>query len=219
MFSSQSVLSFFPSLVWVHDLAEVDSAPLNEALWKCLNAMRKKSDAYSAGRTWQTDTNVHELPEFQPLLAYIHFAADQILDFLGVEKHPLSVTGCWGNFGPSGTSHHEHSHPNNYLSGVYYVRAPTGGNTINFIDPRPQAHVIAPPIAKKNAHIASQVSLDIAPGRLILFPAWVRHSVDINKSKDERMSIAFNLMFEDFGRNLSKPRFKGNLNDDRRPKR
>lgn len=218
MFSSQTVLAFFPTFVWVHDLPVADHKPINEGLWRALDGMRTKSNTFSAGRTWQTETNIHELPEFQPVLPFIHFAADQILDFLGIQKSPLFVTGCWGNFGPTGTSHHEHSHPNNFLSGVYYVRAPKGGNTINFIDPRPQAHVLAPPVAKKTTHTASLVNIDLAPGRLIFFPAWVRHSVDANKSDEERLSIAFNLMFEDYGRNLSKPRFTGNLNQDRRQK-
>ena len=37
-----------------------------------------------------------------------------------------------------GAAHGLHSHPNNFLSGVYYVRVPSGGDTINFHDPRSQ---------------------------------------------------------------------------------
>ncbi len=41
--------------------------------------------------------------------------------------------------------HRLHSHRNNFLSGVYYVRVPPGAGSINFYDPRPQAGVIRPP--------------------------------------------------------------------------
>ena len=46
---------------------------------------------------------------------------------------------------------------------------------------------------------------------MVLFPAWLKHSVDPNRSRGLRMSIAFNLMFEDFGETQSRPRFKGNF--------
>lgn len=216
MFASKTVLSFFPSFVWVHDLAVSDYGPLNETLLAWLSAMRRDSKAYSAGRTWQTDTDLQLRAEMSGINRFVLAAADGVLEFLGVEKSPVFVSGAWANFGPAGTSHHEHSHPNNFLSAVYYLRAPKGGHTINFIDPRPQAHVIAPRVVRPSTNTASLVTLDIAPGRLVLFPAWLRHSVDTNKSEEERLSIAFNLMFEDFGRELSRPRFKGNLHEKRR---
>lgn len=216
MFASQTVLPFFPSFVWVHDLALADYQPLNKKLEAFLTPMRPKSDAYAGARTWQTDTDLQTRPEFSDLAKIMLFAADGVIDFLGLEKGPLFLSGAWANFGPPGTTHHEHSHPNNFLSGVYYLKAPRGGNIINFLDPRPQAHVIAPRVKKPSTNTASLVTLEIAAGRVVLFPAWLRHSVPVNASQEERVSIAVNIMFEDYGANMSRPRFKATTGDNRR---
>jgi ectoine hydroxylase-related dioxygenase (phytanoyl-CoA dioxygenase family) len=47
--------------------------------------------------------------------------------------------------------------------------------------------------------------LRIATGSLILFPAWLPHSVDANRSDRERISISFNLMFATYAEALSPP--------------
>jgi hypothetical protein len=40
---------------------------------------------------------------------------------------------------------------------------------------------------------------------LLVFPAYLQHSVDANASPAERISVSFNIMFCDFTENLSKP--------------
>ncbi len=215
-FARKAVFPLFPTFIWQHELPASDSQSINKTLLEWLSAMRPAADKYSAGRTWQTDTDLQDKPQMAELNKRVMVAGDGVLDFLGFEKSPMIISGAWANFGPPETSHHEHVHPNNFLSVVYYVKAPKGGHTINFIDPRPQAHVMSPRVVKPSHNNASLVSVDVAPGQLILFPAWLRHSVDVNRSPEERLSIAMNLMFEDYGRLLSKPRFSSNIGQDRK---
>ena len=40
---------------------------------------------------------------------------------------------------------------------------------------------------------------------LLLFPAWLRHSVPANGNDSERISVSFNLMFADYAEQLAKP--------------
>lgn len=215
-FERKAVFPLFPTFIWQHELPASDYVPLNKALLDWLSAMRPATDKYSAGRTWQTETDLHERPEMAELNKRVLAAGEGVLDFLGLERSPLMMSGAWANFGPPDTSHHEHVHPNNFLSCVYYVLAPKGANTINFIDPRPQAHVMAPKVVKPSHNNAALVTVDVAPGRLVLFPAWLRHSVDTNRSSEERLSIAMNLMFEDYSRLHAKPRFGSNIEQDRK---
>ena len=51
----------------------------------------------------------------------------------------------------SGAGHGIHQHPNNFLSGVYYVRTPEDADTINFHDPRSQTSILRPPVVKLTA--------------------------------------------------------------------
>lgn len=39
----------------------------------------------------------------------------------------------------------------------------------------------------------------------LLFPSYLQHSVDANGGSEPRISVSFNLMFDDFAENMSKP--------------
>jgi uncharacterized protein (TIGR02466 family) len=98
-----------------------------------------------------------------------------------------------------------HTHPNNFLSGVYYVRVHPGADTVNFQDPRRQTHVIRPPVVELTGETTDQVVVRVANGTLLMFPSWLEHSVDANDSEEERISVSFNVMFSRFAETMSKP--------------
>jgi uncharacterized protein (TIGR02466 family) len=70
----------------------------------------------------------------------------------------------------------------NFLSGVYYVQVQDGADTINFHDPRAQTAVIRPPVIALTAYNTDQVVVAVRTGTLILFPAWLPHSVDADSA-------------------------------------
>ena len=128
-----------------------------------------------------------------------------ILRFLRIGCDAFEITGCWANVLAKGAAHKAHSHPNNFLSGVYYVRTHPGTDTLNFHDPRNQAGVIRPPVVELTAENTDQVVVRVKNGTLLVFPSYLQHSVDANVSEEERISISFNIMFSSFTENLSKP--------------
>ena len=75
-----------------------------------------------------------------------------------------------------------HHHPNNFLSGVYYVRTHPGADTINFHDPRNQSGIIRPPVVELTAENTDQVVVRVKDGTMLVFPAYLQHSVDANAS-------------------------------------
>lgn len=183
-----SVHALFPSLVWEARLKRDVYRALNEAILRRLELLQEAP---------QTRVTLHEYPELAPLLAAIDRLARGVLEFLRIgDCGPLRVTGCWANLNAPGASHRMHAHPNNFLSGVYYVRVPAGADAINFHDPRPQAAVLRPPVTALTAENTDQVVVRVAEGTLLLFPAWLQHSVDANPAQERRVSVSFNLMFE-----------------------
>lgn len=123
--------------------------------------------------------------------------------WIGAE--PVEVTACWATVLARGAAHKLHSHPNNFLSGVYYVCNRPGADGINFHDPRRQTGVIRPPVVELTAENADQVVLEVHDGMLLMFPSYLEHSVDANASDEERGSVSFNVMFSSFTERLSKP--------------
>ena len=139
---STEIVPLFPTLIWKMQLAKDAYEPINENITARLRALAAGTPGLPPGGKLQTDQTLHQLPEFQALAEIIHGASTGVLDFLKIVYDGIAITGCWANISPPGTAHGRHSHPNNFLSGVYYVSAPTGGEVITFYDPRPQ-----PPIS------------------------------------------------------------------------
>jgi ectoine hydroxylase-related dioxygenase (phytanoyl-CoA dioxygenase family) len=59
--------------------------------------------------------------------------------------------------------------------------------------------------AKLTAQNTDQVVVKVSRGTLLMFPAYLWHSVARNESDEIRISISFNLMFSSFAENLSRP--------------
>lgn len=208
MFAAKETLAFFPTYVWVFDLPEDEARHLNEMILGRLAA--GGSPVPEQGEHFQqTQTDLQNREEFQKLNEFALSAATEISSFLKVECDAFEVTGCWINIGPIGAAHREHSHPNNFLGGVYYARVASGGDTITFSDPRLQAHVIAPHIREPSTRTASSVEVGVREGRLVLFPAWLRHWVPSNRGDRQRVSVAINMMFTDYVARMSRPRWSG----------
>lgn len=191
MFSKTEILQLFPTCVWQHELGE--AAELNRQLLDALETMR----ATTASRgdvpgCWQSPGNLHALPEFERLTEAIVTALQQVMDFLQIEHQGLIVTNTWANITSEGTSHRLHTHPNNLLSGVYYVRIPENAGKIVFEDPRTQAHVMVPAYRSRTLHNSGKYTIPVSAGLLLIFPSWFEHSVEAHGSEVERVSIAFN---------------------------
>ena len=47
-------------------------------------------------------------------------------------------------------------------------------------------------------HLWREVNLNPIPGRIVIFPAWLWHSVEPNESNDIRISVSFNFIQQGF---------------------
>ncbi|MEA3277260.1 MAG: 2OG-Fe(II) oxygenase family protein, partial [Pseudomonadota bacterium] len=164
-----------------------------------------RGPSQAPGTAWQSRPDLHLRPELSGLVDCIRQAVESILDFLKIYHGGVEITGCWANVNAPGTAHGIHSHPNNYLSGVYYVRTPPGADSINLHDPRVQAGIIRPPVTALTAQNTDMVVIHVQPGRLLVFPAWLQHSVSANAAESERVSVSFNVMFTDYTRAMGPP--------------
>lgn len=204
-FDTSQLISMFPTFVWQTALKQEVYQPIDASIIKKLDEMRRSAADNRPGLGWQSDQSLHELAEFQGLVACIFAAVNAVLEFLKIGHDGFEITGCWANVNARGVRHRAHSHPNNYLSGVYYVQVPDEANTINFHDPRVQMYLIRPPVRELTRENTDQVVVSVQEGMLLLFPSWLQHSVDPNPCDEKRISISFNVMFSSYVENMSKP--------------
>jgi len=203
--ATSDVVTMFPSLVWKIQLQAALHQPLDARILALLAEMRAGLNQPPMANAWQSGHELHRCEELRELVACILKAGRGVLRSLRIAEDELVVTGCWANLLSPGAAHRMHSHPNNFLSGVYYLRTEAGADTINFHDPRPQARVIRPPVTELTSANTDQVVVKVATGMLLLFPSFLDHSVDANQGTQERVSISFNLMFPSFTERLSQP--------------
>src|SRR5947207_4536067 len=202
---TSDVVPMFPTLLWKIRLKPELREGIDAKILGALDALRRDLPKLEPGRGWQSEQALHEREEFVDLVAYVNDAIRSVLRFLRIGNDAFEITGCWATVLAKGAAHRAHSHPNNFLSGAYYVRTHPGADTINFLDPRPQAAVIRPPVVELTAENIDQVVVKIANGTLLIFPSYLEHSVAATAGDEERISISFNVMFSSFTQNLSKP--------------
>ena len=199
------VVRLFPTFVWKCRLRPEVHRPINAAILNRLDEMRRSLPPLVRGEAWQSVHGLHQQKDFRDLVSCIDAAVDTALAFLRVGHPQVLITGCWANVNAPGAAHTMHAHPNNFLSGVYYVQVQDGADRINFHDPRAQTAIIRPAVTELTAYNTDQVVLTVNTGTLIVFPAWLPHSVDTNQSELPRISIGFNVMFAEFAKTMGQP--------------
>jgi len=202
---NSDVVSLFPTLVWKIQLRAEVHDPIDASALGLLNALRQGQPELKAGEAWQSAHALHGRVELHELCDCVSRAAASVLQFLKIGAEAIEITGCWVNLYAPGAAHRAHSHPNNFLSAVYYVRTGPGADSINFHDPRSQAGIIRPPVTELTSANTDQVVVRVKNGTLLVFPSYLQHSVDANASSEGRVSVSFKLMFSAFTAELSKP--------------
>ena len=159
------------------------------------------SGGYTHYNRQSEDTFVLDRPELANIRAFVELKIQKFATEIMASSDKLVITQSWLNKNKKGESHHEHVHPNSMVSGVWY----------------PQIHESLPPIQfrhrnqrdvtlsaeKYNTFNSATFLLPMKRGELILFPSNLQHSVPVNQSDEERISLSFNTW----------P--KGNMGDER----
>ena len=112
------------------------------------------------------------------------------------EKVSMYVEG-WTNINEPGNFNVRHNHPRSDLSGVLWIKTPKNSGNIVFTSPhffnRYQEIDSYTDEFKYNSN--SYISYYFIPkeGHILIFPSFLEHEVEINKSDEDRISYSFNI--------------------------
>tara|TARA_B100000315_G_scaffold259230_1_gene314433 strand:+ start:4631 stop:5224 length:594 start_codon:yes stop_codon:yes gene_type:complete len=140
---------------------------------------------------YHTEDDLHTISYFADFRDEILNVNKTYMKDLKYEYDKLEITGMWANKLHVGEAHPPHTHSNNFLSGVYYLKASNNTSPIQFFDPRPQANVLRP----RNEPIwenSSMLQFASVKGIGFIFPSWLLHWVP--PTQDERISISWNII-------------------------
>jgi uncharacterized protein (TIGR02466 family) len=102
---------------------------------------------------------------------------------------------AWANINKKGDYNVVHTHPNCMWSGVYYVQRGEPDKSIPYsgllelLDPREAANYIQ----IRHSVFDGREFVENIPGRMLLWPSWVKHWVHPFQGEGDRISIAFNV--------------------------
>lgn len=211
VFASQSVHSLFPTPIWIHALRPEDSGAINDAIAAEVARLEQMRGPLRQGGMYQSQGDLAARAPYDQLRPYIESAAADAMRFLSAAEASAQITSMWLNVSARMTSHRSHSHPNNFLSGVYYAQVDERSNVLTLEDPRPQANVLRPHYLNPTEFNSGVTHLRVQPGWLVLFPAFLSHSVPPSDSDRLRVTVAFNIMLQDFASDYAPIAWKGNV--------
>ena len=109
-----------------------------------------------------------------------------------VELPELQLYNIWININTPGAYNALHNHPGSVLSGVYYVESTEEQGNIFFERSDGAEYFLPPNVEEHNYFTGSATSYRAITGALYIFPGWLKHSVEPNRSDEDRISISFN---------------------------
>ena len=110
-----------------------------------------------------------------------------------LKNQQIQIQSMWSIINRSDAANSRHIHGNSFISAAYYLKAPKNCGDIVFHDPRSEPTFFHPKVEKPNKLNTNVVKIKPEEGLLILFPSYIYHSVESNKSNEERVVISFNI--------------------------
>ena len=187
---------FFPTSIYAKDV-QLDNNKLAQDIINWSN--QDKGLLKTNVKGWHSQTDMALKPEYQLLVNELKTMILNVFSEEFLDRQPM-LGNMWANINPKEGSNQPHIHPNCLFTGVYYVKSNPQAGRLKVYDPRAGAQIVMPvrKEGKPPKHLWREAHIDPIPGRIVMFPSWLWHSVEENKSEDLRISVSFNFIQEGF---------------------
>jgi len=191
------VSMLFPSIIHEYDFEEFDANPMIDF---CYDVKNKNSvgKINSNRGGWHseffniTDDNVISSALAKGLGKSVFTSIEPTL---GVD-----VT-YWIMINPSTSYNTSHTHPESHLSGVMWIKTPKDCGDIQFNNPAEfsgfvELNSYKDEVKDKTCTFGSILYTPKA-GKMLTFPASLRHEVKVNESSEDRIAVSYNIRISD----------------------
>jgi uncharacterized protein (TIGR02466 family) len=179
--------NLFPSTVLSYNIGR----ELTEDELSCIQLTREDSHK-NVGNYTSNDSDVLNNEQLHNIKLFIDNSINNYYRTIksATADTQIYITDSWCNFSDPGDYHHEHIHPNSYLSGVFYVQANVEKDNICFH--RKVYEAIRPQFTEETLYNCLSWCIPVRTGDLLIFDSSLGHSVPKTASDKTRISIAFN---------------------------
>ena len=180
---------WFPSVIWSSIIHIADNNNLKRFAYD-----RKKNDVGRIVSNFNGYQSSDLLPgdseDIDRLVEHLDKEMDFCVKQVGLPS--LEINNIWININPPNSYNHLHNHVGSVLSGVYYVDATDNQGNIQFERNDGAEYHIPEYVEKETYFTCTRATYACKTGALYIFPGWLKHSVQGNRSKTDRISISFN---------------------------
>ena len=181
---------WFPSVIWSSIVNSINNTELKKYAYECKNNDKGRTISNYGG--WQSnDIAGAENPEMEKLINLISEEAATCAKQVGLSE--VELYNIWININPPGSYNHLHNHVGSIFSGVYYVDASPEQGNIQFERSDGGEYHIPSKIYKPTYYTSTRATYAAKTNALYIFPGWMKHSVEGNKTTTDRISISFNI--------------------------
>ena len=103
----------------------------------------------------------------------------------------------WIMINPPNTYNTSHTHPEAHFSGVMWIKTPEKCGDISFNNPYEYSSYIEMHSyleeVREQTGVHPTYKFHPEPGKMITFPASLRHEVKVNESNEDRISVSYNI--------------------------
>ena len=189
-----NISNIFSSFLAIDVLSIID----NDELKRYSNELRMKETGVIKSNYggWQSDMLTVPNAQITLLVEEILKRAEILKYSLGLkEEYTMFLTNLWININQKSNFNRPHLHTDSILSGVYYVDCVPDSGQIVFLHPSIAQKMLINEnaIGSFTEFSSSSTTVDAENSKLIIFPSWLEHYVEPNRSDQERISIAFNI--------------------------
>jgi len=178
----------FPTNVWVFPPPKNLESKTDQLINAALRLQEKepvKSSAALSGRGIWREENPHLLKEFEEVYTQIQKNLATTCKRLGIPPG-THYFNSWIDIMEPGGYQTMHQHSPNLLTGIFYLSETIETGRLILKDPRPARLRSA-----RSQPGPSEIPVTATPCSTIIFPAWLEHSIEENKSTKKRITLSF----------------------------
>lgn len=177
--------------------SDAKSAGLVSEAWNYGRTSSSQEDFERHGVTSFHSGSLLEKPEWSEILSFIKDFADTLISSVNDTRRQAHFLNSWVTIYPPGTYVPEHVHSNSMLSGVFYAKVPEGSGNIIFKDPSAVAKTMFIGDYNQFPTVPTVYTHPVQTGQMIIFPSWLPHLTEVNRSTEDRIMVSFNISMKD----------------------
>ena len=180
---------WFPSVIWSSVIHIVDNADVKAFAYHLQEENQGRTVSNYGGFQSQ-NLNSGQCVAIDRLVKLLNEEMNTCANQVGMKN--LEIQNLWININPPGSYNELHNHVGSVLSGVYYVDASDDQGNIQFERSDGAEYHIPDDIGTATYYTSSRATYAGKTNALYIFPGWLKHSVQGNRSTTDRISISFN---------------------------